>query len=213
MKEEIADKNLFMMCTEVNKASFSELPNGYFIRNCREDELDIWKAMPFDEKDSAAKYYDYMTKYFDVVYSHKRNDFFDKCIFVCDNNDKPIGTCFIWKAYDKINTIHWLKILKDYEGKGLGRALLSIVLKHLQKDDYPIYLHTQPSSYRAIKLYSDFGFCLLSDPVIGGRKNDLEECLKILQEYMPKEEYKKLKITGAPKYFLDAVNSSKTDQF
>jgi hypothetical protein len=28
--------------------------------------------------------------------------------------------------------------------------------------EYPVYLHIQPSSFRAIKLYSDFGFSLLS---------------------------------------------------
>jgi ribosomal protein S18 acetylase RimI-like enzyme len=213
MKESIPDKNLFMMCAEMNRAALSELPQGYHIRNIKEDELDIWKAMPFDEKDLSEKYYDYMTNYFNAVYSPKRNEFFNKCLFVCDHKDKPAGTCFIWKAYDKINTIQWLKILKGYEGRGLGRALLSAVMKPLQKDDYPVYLHTQPSSYRAIKLYADFGFSLLSDPVIGGRKNVLDDCLKILQDYMPKVAYEKLKITTAPKYFLDAVNSSKVDQF
>jgi ribosomal protein S18 acetylase RimI-like enzyme len=213
VEEKAADKNLFMMCTEVNKESFSELPDGYHIRNCKEDELDIWKAMPFDEKDLAKKYYVFMTDYFNNVYWKKKDEFFKKCIFVCDVEDKPIGTCFIWKAYDKINTIHWLKILKNYEGKGLGRALLTVVMKYLQKDDYPVYLHTQPSSYRAIKLYSDFGFSLLLNPVIGNRKNDLEECLKTLQEYMPQKIFEKLRIATAPDNFLEAACTSKIDQF
>jgi ribosomal protein S18 acetylase RimI-like enzyme len=228
MEEDIPEKNLFMMCPKVNTASFCELPPGYHIRNCRENELDIWKAMPFDEPEMGKQYYDFMSDYFNNVYLEKKDEFFKKCLFVCDVEDKPVGTCFIWKAYDKINTLHWLKILKDYEGKGLGRALLTGVMKNLQKDDYPIYLHTQPSSYRAIKLYADFGFYLLSNPdernlrpygarrsvpVIGNRTNDIEECLKILEDYIPEKVYNTLRITTAPLDFLEAVRTSKTDQF
>jgi ribosomal protein S18 acetylase RimI-like enzyme len=213
MKEKIPDKNLFMMCTQVNTSAFCGLPKGYHIRNCKANELDIWKAMPFDEPEMGRKYYSVMSDYFTNVYLEKEDEFFKRCLFVCDVEDKPIGTCFIWKAYNKINTIHWLTVLKAYEGKGIGRALLSILMKDLQQDDYPVYLHTQPSSYRAIKLYSDFGFRLLSDPVIGNRTNDLQECLKILEEYMPERSYNKLRITSAPEYFLEAVSSSKIDQF
>lgn len=124
-----------------------------------------------------------------------------------------MGTCFLWKAYNTIWTLHWFKVLKDYEGKGIGRVLLSIILKSLPEDEYPIFLHTQPSSYRAIKLYSDFGFCLLSDTVIGNRKNDLDESLPILQRYMPQSDFEKLKTCRAPQFFLDAVCRSDKDEF
>ena len=125
---QIPDLNLFMMCQKLNLHALSEMPAGYHVRNCQEKELDIWKAMPFDTQELANQYYDYMTQYFNSVNATKRELFFQKCLFVCDENDKPVGTCFAWSAYEKITTIHWLKILKDYEGKGLGRALLSIVI-------------------------------------------------------------------------------------
>ena len=154
-----------------------------------------------------------MTDYFIKVYANKGNLFYEKCLFVCDNNDKPIATAFIWKAYDEINTIHWLKVLKEYEGKGIGRALLSIIMKELKEKDYPVYLHTQPSSYRAIKLYSDFGFNLLSDPIIGIRKNDLEECWPILEKQMTNEDFKKIQTINAPKYFLKKLETVRDNQF
>lgn len=197
-----------MMCQKLNLHALTEMPAGYHVRNCQEKELDIWKAMPFDTQELANQYYNYMTQYFNSVYATKRALFFQKCLFVCDENDKPVGTCFAWSAYEKITTIHWLKILKDYEGKGLGRALLSIVMKNISDNEFPIFLHTQPGSYRAIKLYSDFGFYLLSDSVIGNRKNDLEECLPILKKYMPHQDFKNLRITESPKTFLEAVPST-----
>jgi len=213
MEEQIPDKNLFMMCRKLEIGAANELPKGFYVRYCRRNELDTWKAMHFDTPKLATEYYDFMTEYFNEVYLPKEDLFYQSCIFVCNEDDKPIGTCFLWKAYNTIWTLHWFKVLKAYEGKGIGRALLSIVMKSLSENEYPLFLHTHPSSYRAIKLYSDFGFCLLSDPVIGNRKNDLNECLPILQKYMPYSNLKKLKTTRAPHFFLDAVRGSDKEEF
>lgn len=213
MEEQIPDKNLFMMCRKLNNDATRKIPNGFHVRYCRKNELDIWKAIHFDTPEFAMKYYDFMTEYYNNVYLPKGDLFFQRCLFVCDQGDKPIGTCFLWKAYNSIWTLHWFKVLKDFEGKGIGRALLSIVMKSLPKDDYPIFLHTQPESYRAIKLYSDFGFYLLADPVIGNRQNDLDECLPVLQRYMPRSDFEKLKIDYAPKFFLNGVCSTNINEF
>lgn len=212
MSEQLPDLNLFMMCEKLNARAISELPNGYYVRNCHKTELDIWKAMPFDNLELAKKYYDYMTEYYNKVYAKNEDMFFQKCLFICNQEDKPIATCFAWKSYDKITTIHWMKVLKNYEGKGIGRALLSIVMKSLNEDEFPVFLHTQPDSYRAIKLYSDFGFYLLSDPIIG-RKNDLKECLPILKKHMLPQDFQKLRTTESPKFFLEIVGTTNEDVF
>jgi ribosomal protein S18 acetylase RimI-like enzyme len=214
MKEaEIPDRNIFMMCDSLNRTALSELPIGYSLRNCRRDELDIWRKMPFDNPDLATEYDNFMTDYFTVTYGGKEELFFAKTLFVCDDRDKPIATCLTWKAYDEFNTIQWFKVLKECEGKGIGRALLSIVMQKLERCDYPVYLHTQPSSFRAIKLYSDFGFSLLSDDKIGIRKNDLDECMPILAEFMPQDFFQQLTIAAAPKEFIDTVDKYHTNQF
>ena len=213
MSEEIPEKNLFMMCTFLNANALRELPKGYFVRLCRKDELDIWKAMQFDSSELAREYDGFMTEYYNQVYLPKGDLFFKRCLFVCNKDDKPIGTCFLWKSYNQIWTIQWFKVVKEYEGKGIGRALLSHVMRSLPYEEYPIFLHTHPSGYRAIKLYSDVGFKLLTDSVIGHRKNELEESLPILEKFMPKEDFEKLQFTQAPLSFLTAVHSSNIDEF
>jgi ribosomal protein S18 acetylase RimI-like enzyme len=214
MKEaEIPDRNIFMMCESLNRTTLSELPIGYSLRNCRSDELDTWKKMPFDNPDLATEYDRFMTDYFTVTYGGKEEHFFARTLFVCDDRDKPIATCLTWKAYDEFNTIQWFKVLKECEGQGIGRALLSIVMQKLERCDYPVYLHTQPSSFRAIKLYSDFGFSLLSDDKIGIRTNDLDECMPILAEFMPLDFFQQLRMTAAPKEFIDTVDKYHTNQF
>jgi len=213
MAEEIPDKNIFMMCKALNKAALLTMPNDFSIRTCRRDELDIWRKMPFDNPIEAKEYEGFMKDFYKTTYGANEDLFFQKTLFVCNRSDEPIGTCFVWKAYGIFNTIQWLKVKKGYEGLGIGRALMSFILKELKAEDYPIYLHTQPGSYRAIKLYSDFGFYLLSDKVIGNRENDLEECLLILEQYMPKKDFKNLKIGKAPKYFIDKLKEFDTIEF
>ena len=211
--EEIPDKNIFMMCESLNENALSTLPKGFHVRSCKREEFSIWKAMPFDNPNEAKEYDQFMVDFFETTYGGREDLFFKHTLFVCNSKDEPIATCLLWKAYGEFNTIHWLKVLKGYEGLGIGRALLSIIMKDLSKAAYPIYLHTQPGSYRAIKLYSDFGFQLLSDKKIGNRVNDLDECLPILKKYMPTKDYQQLKINKAPSYFLNKLTTFDTLEF
>lgn len=212
-EEEIPDKNIFMMCERLNPNALAEMPAGYAVRNCRPDELDVWKRMPFDDSATAKEFEGYMTDFFDATYGGKEELFYAKTLFVCDRDDKPVATCFVWKAYGEFNTIQWFKVLKEYEGRGIGRALLSILMRDLKAEDYPIYLHTQPSSFRAIKLYSDFGFALLKGERFGSRKNDLDECLPILEKFMPRKYFRDLKIANAPSKFEKILDKYDTVQF
>lgn len=208
---DIPDLNIFMVCEKLNPHAFRHLPFGYFARNLEEAELDIWKQMPFDNQEDAIKHHDYMTEYWDKVYTPET--FFEKCLVVCDAKDNIIGTCFEWKAYQKASTLHWFKILKEYEGKGLGRALLTEVMKDIPEDEFPVFLHTQPSSFRAIKLYSDFGFKILTNKTVGYRENNIEEALPILKEFIPDEFFSKLEFIEFDEKYLEVFLSSKQAEF
>jgi dihydroorotase len=48
---------------------------------------------------------------------------------------------------------------------------------------------------------------------VGSRENDLEECLPILKEYMPEAAFAALNTIAAPRFFLDAADSSPVSQF
>jgi ribosomal protein S18 acetylase RimI-like enzyme len=208
------DGNIFMMCENVDLSAFSVLPPGFSVRYCRKDELPLWKAFPFDDEAAAKDNEKYMADFFNRVYAPKGELFFRRCKFIVEEDtDKPVATCFAWRLYDRITTIHWFKTLKEYENRGIGRALLTIVMSELAPSDYPVYLHTQPESYRAIKLYSDFGFYLLDDRQIGARKNHLTESLPYLKEKMPADAYANLKFASAPEEFLRAADSSETSDF
>ncbi|MBQ7930502.1 MAG: GNAT family N-acetyltransferase [Clostridia bacterium] len=211
--ENLAGGNLFMMCPQLNEDALRELPEGYHIRNCRKEELDLWKTIHFDNPSDAEEQFPYMTEYFRKVYEPAGSEFWKRCVFLCDADDVPVGTCFAWKAYGCITTIHWYKIRKDCEGRGLGRVLLSQVMRSIPPEDYPVYLHTHPGCFRAIKLYTDFGFVILRDTEVGFRKNDREASLPYLRKKMPVSVYESLRFADAPEKFLAAVKTTEFSQF
>ena len=203
--EKVGSCNLFMMCESPNIAAFRKLPPGYRFRLCRSDELDVWMNTAVE-----APYVKCAADYYRRVYEKSASEFFRRCTFVCDENDSPVATGFIWKSYGLINTLAWLRVAFEHEGKGLGRALITEVLRNAT---FPVYLHTQPSSVKAIKLYSDFGFKLITDPVIGYRKNDLEKGLPIMKKVMPQSDYGKLQFTNADNALLQAAFMNEAAEF
>lgn len=207
------EPDLFMMCEGLERGALKPVPQGYSIRLIRPDELDFWKGMHFDDREEARRNEPAMTGFFQDVYAPKGDLFYQTCRLLCDGGGRPVGSCFAWRAYGAVTTIHWFKVLRGEEGKGLGRALLSFVMEGIAREDFPVYLHTQPSSFRAIKLYTDFGFALLTNPVIGRRENGLEEGLAILRERMPKEAYDALRFAKAGRAFLEAAASSDVAEF
>ncbi|QSE97845.1 hypothetical protein [Fulvivirga lutea] len=80
-------------------------------------------------------------------------------------------------------------------------------MKVFSSDDNPIYLHTQPRNFRAVKLYADFGFKLLKGGSIGNRVNELEKCLLILKEFMPNKDFERLEIIDPPDYFMNSMKN------
>ena len=47
--ESVEDCNLFMMCRSLCRQALSDIPEGYHVRTCRRDELELWYAFPYDE--------------------------------------------------------------------------------------------------------------------------------------------------------------------
>ena len=211
--EDISGGNLFMKCSKLNEAALTDLPQGYHIRTCRKEELDIWKAMHFDNEETAKSFKPFMDKYFDTVYAPYGEAFWKHCMFLCDSNDTPIGTCFVWPAYEEIMTLQWYKIRSEYEGHGLGRALLSYIMRTVKDEEFPVFLHTHPACRQAIKLYTDFGFSLLTDTEIGYRKNDLTEAMPYLKKTLSDTAYRALTFSTATEEFLTAAKRTEYSQF
>lgn len=210
---EILNLNVFMMCEALNPAALRDIPEGYTIRTCRKEELDIWKGFPFDTEADRIAYSDFMSTYFEQVYGAQTDRFFETCLFLCDKHDQPVATCFAWKAYGSYTTIHWFKVRKELEDQGLGRAMLSEVMRRLEPTEFPVYLHTQAGSFRAIHLYRDFGFSILTDPKIGTRENQYEPALSYLRKAMGDDRSAMLRFVQSDGQFSAAAAQHSVTEF
>jgi ribosomal protein S18 acetylase RimI-like enzyme len=54
--------------------------------------------------------------------------------------------------------VHWVGIDPDYQGKGLAKPLVSKTMEIIKERHDKCYLTTQTESFKAIKIYLDFGF-------------------------------------------------------
>jgi GNAT superfamily N-acetyltransferase len=212
MPKHVTELDLFMICREVNHAADRELPTGYTIRACREDEYEVWRDI---QSDPAARdiYYPMLDEYFANVYAPRGKLFYDVCRLVISPVGKAVASCFIWRAYGKFTTLHWLKTLPELEGLGIGRALIASVLSEVAAGDMPIYLHTHPGCLRAIKLYSDFGFKLATNAKVGARENGLLTALPYFKENMPEAAYAGLRFDVIDGEFVRAVEGEEINQF
>ena len=211
-KEELPKDNIFMYCEKINVKALRQMPEGYYIRNLLKEELEIWKSLPFDNNYKET-YKEIMDNYYDNIYRLKENIFYNNCKVVCNDKNEIIGSCFLWKFYDIINTLHWLKIKNEYENLGIGKGLISKLVENLNNDDFPIFLHTQPESFRAIKLYSDFGFKIAKNNKIGKRLTNINECLPKLKENIPEEYFKNIEYGYIPNKYLKIIEENNINDF
>ena len=197
--------NLFMQCDIPSDTAFRPLPEKFASRLCRRDELIVWKTMW-----AQGKYMDFVNYYYEKVYAPFEDEFFNRCMFAVDENDKPVATAGTWLSYGKINTVLWFYTLPEYEGRGIGRGLFSAVLKAAE---FPLYVHTHPIAHRAIKLYLDFGFKFITDPVIGYRANNFQDSLPYLKENMSEKYFGNLQTVRANPVLLEAALLNELAEF
>jgi ribosomal protein S18 acetylase RimI-like enzyme len=128
--------------------------------------------------------------YFQDQYGPHREELERRLVFVRAPDGDVVGTVTGW--WNMTNgrrdaSLHWLAVLPQYQGQGIGRALVSLCLWRLREldGDRDIYLHTQTWSHRAIALYLNAGFEFLDHGSFGGYPNEYVKALPVLAAILP----------------------------
>jgi GNAT superfamily N-acetyltransferase len=136
------------------------LPADYTVRKFREGDREKWA-----EIETAAGEFDTVSQasdHFQNEFGAHLEEFKDRCLFLLTNTGEIIGTGTAWYNPDfhgeTWGRVHWIAIHPEYQGKNLAKPFLSIVLKKLSEYHAKAYLKTQTTSYKAVKIYLDFGF-------------------------------------------------------
>lgn len=158
---DILDKNtsLTMICPDLAPVPQYPLPEGISVRWYEPGDEARWVAIQ-----AAADPYNPITpSLFRREYGHDATRLHRCMFFLMDQTGRAVGTNTAW--YDGAfrgeiwGRIHWVAILPDRQGQGLGKVLMTVACNRLLELGYNrAYLLTSTERVSAINLYRQFGF-------------------------------------------------------
>ena len=131
-----------------------------FFKNYKRGDEEVWaeietSAGEFTDVDSALKR-------FQSEFGPYLSGMEKRCLFLCTDAGEIIGTAAAWYNREfkdgTYGRLHWVAIRPEYQGRGLGRPLVSAAMKRLAEFHQKAYLTSQTTSAAGIKIYLDFGF-------------------------------------------------------
>lgn len=196
LNKTIPYKNLLMKCTKINEDKLTSIPEGYTFKMYIDGDESLWADIELSIGE-----FEFMTKeqvedYFKKEYFGRKEILYEHCVFVLDSNSIPVGTCMAWhdlKDRQEVASVHWLAVNPSVQSNGIGRALMAETMRIFTINrENPVYLHTQPWSYKAIKLYLDFGFYALKRETFSDFNNEFEEAVQVLEKHLNKSWFNRL---------------------
>ena len=184
--------NTIMKCSDYEYRDV-ELPDGFSIVSYQPGFEREWAKLEcaigdFDSETEAEMY-------FVETYLQKAG-LFPNILFAMNKANDIIGSCIAWQDMQGINSVsslHWLVFDEQYQGNGLGRALATAVMNIYVKDEaLPVYIHTQPWSWKAILLYISLGFRLQKTDTFSHYENEYEKAMTELRKIISAEQYELL---------------------
>lgn len=130
-------------------------------------------------------------EYFQQRYLPNIEELTRRLVFVRASNDDVVGTVTSWWDYTgdrRDPCLHWLAVRSEYQGLGLGKALVAECLTRLAwlEGDRAIFLHTQTWSHRAIAIYLKAGFEFAPRESFAGYQNDYDQAIPLLRAVLPR---------------------------
>ncbi len=169
------------------------LPDAYRIISYQPGFEQDWARLEYSAGDFGSE--KEATEYFQGKYLSGDGST-DDLLFTLDNSGKVIGSCISWtddRNGHPVNSLHWLIVEEDCQRKGLGRALcIAAMNRFYQKGCEPVYIHTQPWSWKAILLYSSLGFRIQKTDTFSAYINQYREAMETLKGILPEEQYSML---------------------
>ena len=191
LDKSIPYKNIFMKCTQIKENAMMLLPDNYSFKLYEDGDEKYWAAIELAVGEFEHMTQEQVEEYFRKEYFTKKEELYQRCLFVFGSDKKPVGTCMAWFDHigeQEVASIHWFAVDPKVQTHGIGRALLSEAMGIFYfNDEMPVYLHTQPWSYKAIKLYLDFGFYALKEETLNHETNDFAEASLVLEKLINRQ--------------------------
>jgi GNAT superfamily N-acetyltransferase len=164
------------------------LPIDYQFVNYMSGDEQAWgeieaAVLEFDTVEEAVDYF--KTNYIPYQSEVKR-----RTIFIQNKDKEKVATFTAWWNYTgerRHPFMHWVAVKPQYQGLGLGRAIISKGLNLMVniEGDCDMYIPTQTWSHKAIKVYRWAGFEIETDELEpGGYENQSLQALNIIKHLL-----------------------------
>ncbi len=192
LNRNIKYKNIIMEYNRKNQNINANLPKGFKLKKYQPGDEKYWAKLEMDIGDFDT--IESALEYFKSNYMNEPEKIKNNCFFIINDDEIPIASCILWYNFSENNpifTVDWLVVDENYQGNGLGKVILSEVLKlaNTLNQNTPIFLHTQPWSYKAINLYNKFGFSILKGKTFSNYVNEYDDAVKILKDLYSDKTY------------------------
>ena len=150
------------------------LPDGYNFALYKPGDEKSWaeietSVLEFGSESDALNY-------FNKEFIPYIKDFEKRGLFIENNKGEKIATSTAWWCCPNhcIPRLHWVAVKPEYQGLGLGKAVVSKCTQMMIELDgeRDFFLSTQTWSHKAVKIYEKFGYNISSEKKICGDKND-----------------------------------------
>lgn len=171
------------------------LPNGFSIVNYEKGYEKAWAELEFSVGDFDSL--EEAENYFAASYMQNQALLLSNVRFLLNKEKAVIGSCIGWQDKRKdsyVSSLHWLIVDEKYHGMGLGKALCCEIMNiFAEQGQFPVYIHTQPWSWKAIFLYLSLGFKLQKTDTFANYTNEYYEAMTALKRIVTEEQFMLLK--------------------
>ena len=184
--------NTIMKCSDCRRRK-AELPASFSIVSYRDGYEKGWAELEYAIGDFGSA--EEAEKYFTETYL-RNPERFPAILFALNKNKDIAGSCIAWqdpRGADSVSSLHWLVVDEQYQGIGLGKALAAAVMNiYAERGAFPVYIHTQPWSRKAIFLYLSLGFKLQKTDTFSHYENEYGKAMAELRKIVTEEQYQML---------------------
>lgn len=148
-----------MIRENLDNIPYYPLPEPYSMHWYRPGDESAWLRI----ERLAERHFCIADDLFEREFGNKRDLLSERQCFICNSEGQEIGTATAWFANNyngKVyGLVHWVAIIPEEQGKGLGKPLMSIICNRLKELGYErALLNTSTLRIPAINLYLRFGF-------------------------------------------------------
>lgn len=137
----------------------TKLPQGYSFRWFKPGDAAHWLHIHRD----ADPFYDICPELFTRQFGVDFKRLAERQVFLQDEIGRVIGTATAWPAEAvhgaDCGRVFWLAVMRQFQGRGLGRALLATICQRIRELGYArASVVTSTGRLPAVSLYLSFGF-------------------------------------------------------